>query len=121
MIDVTPVLRRMREERRPWAARPASMVANVLARAVGARVDADAHWYCLVDQEVRIAMVSAAWPLLVATESVAAHAPDIAVLAAPTMDDPVFRCARPVLHGVFGDRDLDPDAFSGNDLWFATV
>ncbi|MFD7084748.1 hypothetical protein [Streptomyces sp. NPDC059918] len=133
MTDVSGALARLGDPPAAWREEVAVGIADDLARSLGGVVDwdgeADEEWMSVLVQDSRVAMVSTALRLVVAGERVVGHlqirTPGVSVIAVPSFDAPAMRCDVAVLARVFGGEgkfgELDPEAFSANDLWFATV
>ncbi|MET7894730.1 hypothetical protein [Streptomyces mirabilis] len=133
MIDVSDALARLGNPPVTWREEVAVEIADYLARSVGGVVDwdkeADEEWLSVLVQEARVAMVSRTLRLIVSEKCTSGDLQDLTrdgtVILVPSFDAPVIRCDIAVLGRAFGEeealRELEIEAFSANDLWFATV
>ncbi|MFA7761326.1 hypothetical protein [Streptomyces sp. NRRL S-448] len=133
MIDISSTLELIYESGERWTTGTASEVAGDLARSAGAvldwDIDADEEWLSLLVDNTRIAMISTKIPLIVALECYLLGSSPLPkgarFIGVPSFEDPVMCCDTDALRQAFGEAQaygtLDPDLFSANDLWFATV
>lgn len=134
MIDISPVLRRLRHHRGHWSRSQAAELVSELAGLLGATVDWDTFagedWASLSVGEVWSAMVSAQVPLVIAKReltpwpSACGATPEVIVV--PDFRTEVLSCDEELLSAVLGFEhlplaDMDASAFSVIDLWFATI
>jgi len=83
------------------------------------RVLADAHLVALVSTKLPFVFLQAS------TSEVADSVEGVTVVAVSDFYDVQLSCSLAILGEIFGAsprfRSLDPDGFSANDLWYATV
>jgi hypothetical protein len=133
MIDITGTLVRLRDQVIEWPIETARAIAYEIADVIEATVDWDSdageEWLSVLAQEERVVMVSSERPIVVAVRSlheiIPSSAQEAYVVFVPSFGDSVLRCDASVLGALFAGEGramaLNPDAFSANDLWFATV
>jgi hypothetical protein len=133
-IDITTQLVEAGRLRSDWAPRRSQSLARALTQAIpDARLDWDEdageEWVrVLVDQFV-VALVRASTPLVIAVRGELSHLQDIdsgpVVVIVDDLETPWLTATEESLRLAFPEREvsptLDPAAFSGMDLWFATT
>ncbi|MFL6074710.1 MAG: hypothetical protein ACJ73S_15045 [Mycobacteriales bacterium] len=85
-------------------------------------------WGRLVLEGDVVALVSAKLPLMFVAGKVGSllgSMEGLVTVEVPALDAPVLQAGLDVLSGLFGSGErfhlLDPEGFSANDLWYATV
>ncbi|WP_159062007.1 hypothetical protein [Streptomyces sp. WM6368] len=133
MIDISSVLESICGTGDKWVSGAAGAVAGDLARSIGADIDWDGdageEWLSLLVEDARVAIVSAELPLIVTLECHSFDSSAVSrgarIVAVSSFETPELCCDSAVLRRTFGEMQaygtLNPDSFSGNDLWFATV
>lgn len=128
-VDITALVGRASERRDEWSVSMASVVAWVFATAHGLAVDFDGDageaWVRLIGEGRPVAYLNVELPLLLATGATASWPYPVVAIALQDLDTVKLRCAPHLLSDVFGrqrlDGRLDPEGFTADGLWCATV
>ena len=128
-IDVTAQVGRAWERRDDWSVSMASVVAWVFASVHGLTVDFDGDagetWVRLIGGGRPVAYLNVRVPLLLSAGTTEAWPYPVVAIAVEDLDTATIRCAPDLLSDVFGSQRvqgrLDPEAFTAEGLWYATV
>jgi hypothetical protein len=129
MRDVTADLARGYERRADWSPSLASVVSWTLALVGGLRVDWDGDagesWLRIMRGGTPIGYVAVDLPLVFVQAGVGPWPYPLVAVEVSDLADATLQCAEVVLASVFGRvperAGFDPQAFSAESLWYATV
>lgn len=132
MMSIDESLQRAASTAATWSSTAAWQIASSLALSFETEVEWDEgageEWLRVLAGSRLVALVSIKLPFVFIKRSVnelTGSSQNVVFVAVADFDDVELSCSSAVLAEVFGGTKrlgvLDPDGFSANDLWYATV
>ena len=130
MIDIGESLASAAATGADWSATAALEKASYLKGGSMAVIDWDGgageNWVRVIEQDQVVALVSAIIPVALARSDIIGKlGADIFAIVVDDFENAEMFCSSAILEHVFGltriSAVLDPDRFSANELWFATI